>query len=212
MQQKKHGHLVLMRHGKSVWNLERVFTGWIDADIAPEGIEEAHQAAKQLKKYTFNGAYTSVLQRATKTLNIILKDLHQEAIPIIKHKALNERHYGDLQGRKKDDVKAEVGEAQFNLWRRSYEIAPPNGESLEDTAKRTIPYFQKEILPKLKEGQSILVSAHGNSLRSIIMDLENISPQDIPNLNIPTGIPYVYDFDSNGTITGKTILIANTNL
>ena len=202
----KNGLLVLLRHGKSLWNIQRIFTGWIDCDIAPEGIDEAHKAARKLKDYHFTGAYTSVLQRAIKTLDIILKDLNQSSVPVIKNEALNERHYGDLQGRKKDEVKAEVGEEQFNLWRRSYDNAPPNGESLKDTAQRTVPYFQQSILPKLKEGETILVSAHGNSLRSIVMELENIPAKEISNLNIPTGVPYLYEFDGTGKVISKKIL------
>jgi 2,3-bisphosphoglycerate-dependent phosphoglycerate mutase len=199
-----HGTLILIRHGKSEY--KRIFTGWLDADIALEGIEEAHKAATLLKDYTFNEAYTSVLKRAIKTLDIILQDLKQTDIPITKNKALNERHYGDWQGKNKDEVKKEIGEKKFIKARRGFATGPPNGESLKDTAERCVPYFEEQILPKIAKGETIIVSAHGNSLRAIVMKLENLSPKKVVELNIPTGVPYIYTFDSKLNVIKKEIL------
>jgi 2,3-bisphosphoglycerate-dependent phosphoglycerate mutase len=195
-----------VRHGASDWNLKNIFTGWIDISLAPQGITEAHAAAQKLKNYHFDVAFTSVLKRATETLDIVLQDLSQTHIPVFKDKALNERHYGDLQGKNKEDIRKEVGDSQLLLWRRSYDVAPPHGESLKDTAARTLPYFKEKILPELKAGKTVLVSAHGNSLRSIVMDLEKLSPDEILHVNIPTGIPWVYEFDGTMNLTKKTIL------
>lgn len=147
-----------------------------------------------------------MLKRATETLDILLQDLKQEKIPVFKDKALNERHYGDLQGKNKEDIRKEVGDEQLLLWRRSYDVAPPNGESLKDTKARTLPYFKDKIVPELKAGKTVLVSAHGNSLRSIVMFLEKLSPEEIVHVNIPTGIPWIYEFDKEMNIQKKTIL------
>lgn len=170
-------------------------------------MKEAHEAAKKLASYHFDVAFTSVLKRATETLDILLQDLHQKGIPIFKDKALNERHYGDLQGKGKEETKKLFGEQQVLLWRRSYDVAPPNGESLKDTAARTLPYYKEKIMPALKAGKTVLVSAHGNSLRSIVMVLENLSPEEILHVNIPTGIPWVYEFDGKMNIKKKSILV-----
>jgi len=200
------GKLVLVRHGASVWNLENIFTGWTDVDLADKGREEALHAAIKLKEYKFDLAYTSVLKRAIDTLDIILQEIGQTDIPITKDEALNERHYGDLQGHNKDEMRKKVGAEQVHLWRRSYDVAPPNGESLKDTCDRTIPYLKDKILPDIQQGKNVIVSAHGNSLRSILMYLEDLRPDEIIKVNIPTGVPYVYEFDENLKISQKTIL------
>jgi 2,3-bisphosphoglycerate-dependent phosphoglycerate mutase len=200
------GTLVLIRHGATFFNLEKRFTGWTDVEMAPKGKEEAHTAAKKLKNYKFNTAYTSVLKRAINTLYIILKDLNQNDTPIKKDKALNERHYGDLQGKYHKDMVKEVGADRVQLWRRSFDIAPPNGESLKDTCNRTIPFFEKNIMKDIKEGKTILVSAHGNSLRAIEMKLDNLTPEQVVKHEIGTGIPHIYKIDSNGTVISKVIL------
>jgi 2,3-bisphosphoglycerate-dependent phosphoglycerate mutase len=188
--------LVIVRHGQSRWNLENKFTGWIDIDLSPKGEEEALEAGGKLKGYKFDKAYTSDLIRAQRTLDIILKEIGQEDIPVEKDKALNERMYGDLQGLNKDECREKFGEEQVRLWRRSYDIAPPNGESLKDTADRVMPYYEKKIKKDLEEGKDVLLSAHGNSLRALMMYLENISKDDILKTEIPTGHPKVYEFDN----------------
>ncbi|MEM3362146.1 MAG: 2,3-diphosphoglycerate-dependent phosphoglycerate mutase [Candidatus Anstonellaceae archaeon] len=197
--------LVLVRHGQSIWNLENKFTGWIDVPLSEFGIKEAHQCAKKLKDFKFDIAYTSILTRAIETLEIILKD-NNWSIPVIKDRALNERMYGELQGKNKDEIKKIYGEKQFILWRRSYDVAPPGGESLKDTAKRVLPFFKKFILKDLKEGKNVLVVAHGNSLRALVMHLDKLTKQEVINLNIPTAIPYIYEFDKKGKILSKKIL------
>lgn len=198
-------YLILVRHGASEWNLKNIFTGWIDIGLAREGVAEAHQAAKKLKTLQFDLAYTSKLIRAIDTLKIMLKDLNRN-VPIIEDQALNERNYGDLQGKNKNATRKQFGEKQVQLWRRSFDVAPPHGESLKDTCARTAPYFQKEILPKLSDGKNVLIVAHGNSLRSIVMVLEKLSPEQIVRVEIPTGVPYIYEFNKNLKIIKKTIL------
>lgn len=200
------GKLVFVRHGASEYNLKNIFTGWIDAPISDKGKEEAHKAAIELKEFVFDEAYTSKLSRASDTLKIILEDLGQSDIPLTNNEALNERHYGDLQGHNKDDIRKEFGEEQVHIWRRSFDIAPPGGESLKDTCMRTVPYFEEQILPKVKEGKNIIVAAHGNSLRSILMDLDKLSPEEILKTNIATGVPYVYTFDDDMKVIDKKIL------
>ncbi len=200
------GTLVFVRHGASEYNLKNIFTGWIDAPISDKGKEEAHKAAEELKSFVFDEAYTSKLSRAADTLRIILSDLGQGTISITENEALNERHYGDLQGHNKDDIRQEFGEEQVHIWRRSFDIAPPGGESLKDTCMRTVPYFEEQILPKVKEGKNIIVAAHGNSLRSILMDLDKLSPEEILKTNIATGVPYVYTFDDDMNVIDKKIL------
>lgn len=200
------GKLVLVRHGASEWNLKDIFTGWVDVPLSPKGIAEAHRAGEKLKGYSFDMAFTSVLSRAIDTLNIILKDLEQESIPTEKDIALNERHYGDLQGKNKEEMKEIFGAETVEVWRRSFDLAPPSGESLKDTCDRTIPYFRDNIMPEVKGGKNIIVAAHGNSLRSILMYLELLAPHEIVKVNIATGVPYVYEFDPEMNVTKKTIL------
>lgn len=188
--------LVLIRHGQSQWNLENRFTGWVDVALTPKGEEEATQAGKDLKAKHFvpDLAFTSNLQRAQKTLGLVLEQLGTQP-PIVKNEALNERHYGDLQGKNKAETAAQFGEEQVHIWRRSYDIAPPKGESLKDTAARTIPYFKAKILPELMAGKNVLVAAHGNSLRSIVMEIEKMTPEQILKTEIGTGVAWIYDFD-----------------
>lgn len=189
--------LVIVRHGESQWNKENRFTGWIDIDLSPAGEEEAKKAGEKLKDFKFDKAFTSDLKRAQRTLDIILKKIGQENIPVEKDKALNERMYGDLQGMNKDESRKKFGADQVKLWRRSYDIGPPNGESLKDTADRVLPYYHSKIEPELKKGKNILISAHGNSLRALVMYLENLSEEKILETEIPTGDPKVYEFDDN---------------
>jgi len=199
--------LVLVRHGQSQWNLENRFTGWIDVPLTETGRTEARKAGEALKKShaRFDLAYTSVLIRAIETLKIILAELGQEGIPITQDKALNERHYGQLQGLNKDETRQKYGEDQVKLWRRSYDVAPPGGESLKDTAARTIPFFEAKILPDLKAGKNVLVAAHGNSLRSIVMHLEHLTKEQVLALEIPTGAPIRYEITPEGAVASKEI-------
>ncbi len=189
--------LVIVRHGQSQWNLENRFTGWIDIDLSPKGIEEANNAGEMLKGYSFDKAYTSALIRAQKTLDIILGIIGKTDIPVEKDKALNERMYGDLQGLNKDELRKKFGEEQVRIWRRSYDVAPPNGESLKDTSDRVMPYYTAKIKPDLLAGKNILISAHGNSLRALVMSLEKLSKEQILETEIPTGIPKLYELDSD---------------
>lgn len=191
--------LVIVRHGQSQWNLENRFTGWIDIDLSPAGIEEAGKAGEKLKGHKFDVAFTSDLIRAQKTLDIVLEKIGQKHIPTEKHKALNERMYGDLQGMNKDECREKFGADQVKIWRRSFDIPPPNGESLKDTAERVLPYYHEKIEPHLKAGKDVLISAHGNSLRALIMHLEKLSKEEILETEIPTGSPreYVLDDDLN---------------
>ncbi len=216
--------IVFLRHGESEWNKENRFTGWTDIDLSEKGIAEAHFAAELLKKegYQFDIAFTSYLKRAIRTLWIVLEDLDLMWIPEFKSWRLNERHYGALQGLNKLEMARTYGEEQVFLWRRSYDLPPPLlspddprnpvfdikykelkpeeiplGESLKDTVKRAIPYWNDEILPLIKEGKRIIVSAHGNSLRALIKYIDNVSDEKIPELNIPTGIPLIYEFEEN---------------
>ncbi len=186
--------LILLRHGQSTWNLENRFTGNTDVELSPLGIIEAERAGKLLKQFPLNLVFTSTLQRAIHTANIVLAELGKN-IPVIQNIALNERNYGDLQGLNKADCITKYGESQVQLWRRSYETTPPNGESLKNTFDRVIPFYKEKIEPELKT-KNILIVAHGNSLRALIMFLENISPTEICNFNIATGVPRVYEFNS----------------
>ena len=202
--------LLLLRHGESQWNLENRFTGWVAIPLSPKGEKEAREAGEKLRSYKFDKAYTSVLKRAINTLNIVLKIIGQEKIPIEYDKALNERHYGALQGLNKADIGKKYGEQQLKIWRRSYDVPPPKdktelnpdgiSESLKDTAARTLPYFQSKILPDVLAEKNIIVAAHGNSLRSIVMHLDNLTKEQVLELNIPTGVPLLYVFDSQGKI------------
>jgi 2,3-bisphosphoglycerate-dependent phosphoglycerate mutase len=190
-------HLVIFRHGQSVWNLENKFTGWVDVELSSKGIEEAKSAGIKLKGYKFDEGYTSVLKRARITLEIALKECEMDKIHVTSNAALNERMYGDLQGLNKSETAAKFGEDQVRIWRRSFDIAPPGGESLKDTAARVIPYFESEIAPKLKSGKNIVLAAHGNSLRALIMHLEKMTPDQILEFEIGTAVPRVYELDEN---------------
>ncbi len=200
--------LVLVRHGQSQWNLENRFTGWIDISLTDAGREEAADAGRKLKAagITLDEAFTSVLVRAIDTLTICLEAGGYGELPTTKDQALNERHYGDLQGLNKAETALQFGDAQVKIWRRSYDVPPPNGESLKDTAARTLPYYYDKILPELKAGKNVIISAHGNSLRAIVMKLDNLSEQEIVELNIPNGVPIVYDIAANGNAFNKTEL------
>lgn len=200
--------LLLVRHGQSQWNLENRFTGWIDIPLTEAGRAEARRAGEQIRSLgiRFDVAYTSVLVRATETLEIILSIVNQKEIPILKDTALNERHYGQLQGLNKEEMRKKFGDAQVKLWRRSYDVAPPGGESLKDTAARTIPFFESRILPDLRAGKNVLVSAHGNSLRSIVMHLDHLTKEQVLALEIPTGVPIRYEIAPNGCVSSKQIL------
>lgn len=189
--------LVIFRHGQSVWNLENKFTGWVDVELTEKGIEEAKNAGQKLKGFKFDLAYASSLQRAQKTLAIALEQSGQINVPVTYNEALNERMYGDLQGLNKADTALKYGEEQVKIWRRSYDIAPPNGESLKDTSARVIPYFESEIVPKLKAGKNIVIAAHGNSLRALIMYLEKMTPAQILEFEIGTAVPRLYELDDN---------------
>lgn len=189
--------LVITRHGQSAWNLENRFTGWVDVDITEKGEQEALAAGEKLKDFHFDCAFTSSLKRAQRTLDIILKEIGQENIPVTRDQALNERHYGDLQGANKAETVEKYGEEQVTIWRRSYDIAPPQGESLKDTADRVIPYFDLNIMPLLAQGRNVIISAHGNSLRALIMHLEKLTPEQILQVELPTGQPKVYDLDKD---------------
>jgi len=189
--------VVLLRHGESQWNLENRFTGWTDVPLSAKGVEEAKSSGEKLKGYTFDHAFTSVLKRANDTLNIVLDIIGQKNIPIDYDQALNERHYGDLQGLNKAETAKKYGDAQVKLWRRSFDIQPPNGESLKNTLERVLPYWDAKILPCVVRGERLIIAAHGNSLRSLVMHLDNLSKEEVLELNIPTGVPLVYEFDAN---------------
>jgi 2,3-bisphosphoglycerate-dependent phosphoglycerate mutase len=198
--------LILLRHGESQWNLENRFTGWVDVPLSPKGEQEARRAGELLKDFPIDELFTSVLTRATETARIVLEVRGKGDVPTKRDQALNERHYGDLQGLNKAETAVKFGDEQVHIWRRSYDVPPPNGESLKDTAARTIPYFEANILPEIKAGKNVLVAAHGNSLRSIVMFLDNMTKEEVLELNIPTGVPLVYDFDDCGNILGKKYL------
>lgn len=222
--------LILVRHGQSQWNLENRFTGWVDVPLSKKGIEEAISAGKKLKDVKFDTMYVSHQLRAIQTLHYILLESSDTRTPIIYHEDerirarehhtseegteipiymssdLAERYYGDLQGLNKQKTREKYGDEQVHIWRRSYDVNPPGGESLKDTCSRTIPYYEKHILKDLQEGKTVLVSAHGNSLRSITKYVENISDEEIPNVEIPTGIPIVYTFDEQMNLVDKKIL------
>lgn len=198
--------LVLIRHGESQWNLENRFTGWVDVPLTDKGRDEAHRAGEKIRDIHFDVAYTSVLKRAIETLDIVMQVIGQQDIPIAYDQALNERHYGDLQGLNKAETAEKFGKEQVHIWRRSYDVAPPGGESLKDTAARTLPYFEAHILPDLRAGKNVLVSAHGNSLRSIVMQLDKLSKQAVMELNLATGVPIVYEFSPDLQILSKRVL------
>lgn len=198
--------LVLVRHGESQWNLENRFTGWVDVPLTEKGKQEARRAGDLLRDLKFDVAYSSVLQRANQTLEIILEAVGQQALPVIKAQALNERHYGDLQGLNKAETAEKFGQEQVHIWRRSYDVAPPGGESLKDTAARTLPYFEAHIVADLKAGKNVLVAAHGNSLRSIVMHLDGLSREQVLELNLATGVPIVYELGPDMNVLSKRVL------
>ena len=225
--------LVLLRHGESEWNLENRFTGWTDVDLSAKGVEEAKQAGKLLKDggYDFDAAYTSYLKRAIHTLDHALDEMDRDWLPVHKSWKLNERHYGALQGLNKAETAAKYGDEQVKIWRRSYDVRPPLlsaddprnpskqaqyrevdpaqlplGESLADTIARTMPYFNEEILPQINAGRRILIAAHGNSLRALIMNFEHLTPEQIAEVNVPTGFPLVYEFADDGSVSNKFYL------
>jgi len=227
--------LILTRHGQSLWNAENKFTGWVDVPLSEQGRAEATIASCKLRDYRVRVCFTSLLFRAIETAIIILTevdDICEGRIPIIKHEAgdedwhgwdlyngdptqelpvyctavLDERYYGELQGLNKAETAAKFGKEQVQIWRRSYDVAPPGGESLEDTVKRTVPFFRDRILKHLKEGDNVLIAAHGNSLRSIIKELENLSEEEIVKVELGTGVPIVYEIDAQGQVTNKIIL------
>jgi 2,3-bisphosphoglycerate-dependent phosphoglycerate mutase len=209
------GILILVRHGQSQWNLENRFTGWIDVPLTDRGRQEARQGAAFIRHLRIDRAFTSALSRAQETLTIILEAIGQPQVPVERDQALNERHYGALQGLNKAETAKKYGDDQVRVWRRSYDIAPPNektplnpdgmSESLKDTAARTLPYFRAKILPLVTQGQTILVSAHGNSLRSIVMELDQLTKEQVLNLELATGPPIVYELDASGKILKKTV-------
>jgi 2,3-bisphosphoglycerate-dependent phosphoglycerate mutase len=202
--------LVLARHGQSDWNLKNLFTGWKDPGLTPLGVEEARTAGRRLKALglNFDVAFTSALSRAQTTCELVLEELGQSGLTTIADQALNERDYGDLSGLNKDDARARWGAEQVHIWRRSYDVAPPGGESLKDTVARVLPYYMREILPRVMRGQRVLVAAHGNSLRALVMVLDGLTPETIPSLELATGIPLVYRLNADTTVKDKQILEA----
>jgi 2,3-bisphosphoglycerate-dependent phosphoglycerate mutase len=202
--------LVLVRHGESEWNLKNLFTGWKDVGLTEKGIAEARAAGRKLKAQglSFDLAFTSVLIRAQHSLDLILEETGRPRIPIFRDKALNERDYGDLSGLNKDDARARWGAEQVHIWRRSYDVAPPGGESLKDTAARVLPYYIQEILPTVLHGKRVLIAAHGNSLRALVMVLERLSTADILKREIGTGVPLIYRLNADSTVAEKVDLAA----
>jgi len=198
--------LVLLRHGESQWNLENRFTGWVDVPLSPKGEQEARAAGQKLAGIKFDLAYTSVLKRAIDTLAIVLEVIGQTGLPIEQDKALNERMYGELQGLNKAETAQKYGEQQVKIWRRSYDVPPPGGESLKDTADRVLPYYEQKIRPQILTGKNILVAAHGNSLRALVMQLDKLSREAVLELNIPTGAPLLYEFDGSGKVLSHRYL------
>ena len=202
--------LVLVRHGQSDWNLKNLFTGWRDVDLTDKGVAEAREAGRKLKAQglKFDIAFTSALKRAQRTLDLMLEELGQTKITVFKDQALNERNYGDLVGLNKDDARKKWGEEQVHIWRRSYDIAPPGGESLKDTLARALPHYVTEILPRVLRGERVLVSAHGNSLRALVMVLDKHTPESIVKLNLDTGVPMIYRLNADSTVASKLDLAA----
>ena len=198
--------LVLIRHGESQWNLENRFTGWVDVPLSPKGEQEARAAGKKLQAFRFDCAFSSVLTRAKETLRIALEESGQTGIPITEHQALNERMYGELQGKNKAETVKEFGEEQVKIWRRSFDVPPPGGESLKDTADRVLPYYETHIRPVVLAKQAVLIVAHGNSLRALVMHLEQLSKEEVLELNIPTGAPLLYEMDQKGTVLNHRYL------
>jgi 2,3-bisphosphoglycerate-dependent phosphoglycerate mutase len=202
--------LVLVRHGESEWNRANRFTGWKDVGLTEEGMAEAHRAGSMLKQACtrFDCAFTSTLKRAHNTLDIILEELGQRKLPTVKAAALNERDYGELVGINKEEARKRFGSEQVHIWQRSYDIAPPGGESLKDTALRVVPFYEKWIVPELQKGKSVIVVAHGNSLRSLIMELDRLTPDEVMQVELGTGMPLVYRLNADGTVAEKRDLAA----
>jgi 2,3-bisphosphoglycerate-dependent phosphoglycerate mutase len=202
--------LVLVRHGQSEWNLKNLFTGWRDVDLTEKGVGEAQEAGRKLKAQgiQFDVAYTSALKRAQRTNELILTEMGQTKVPVIRNLALNERDYGELSGLNKDDARVKWGEEQVHIWRRSYDVPPPGGESLKDTLARTLPYYVTEIQPRVLRGERVLVSAHGNSLRALVMVLEKLSPEHILKREIGTGVPIIYRLNADSTVEDRKDLAA----
>ncbi|HCQ81240.1 MAG: 2,3-bisphosphoglycerate-dependent phosphoglycerate mutase [Rhizobiales bacterium TMED143] len=200
--------LILVRHGQSEWNRQNLFTGWRNPDLTEQGVREARNAGKALRAegIRFDIGFTSELMRAQKTCSLLLDEQGQTDLEVIRNVALNERDYGDLSGLNKDDAREKWGEDQVHIWRRSYDTPPPGGESLKDTAERVLPYFNAEIMPHIHAGESVLVAAHGNSLRALVMVLDVLSEDEITGVNIATGEPYIYDLMTDGSVTSKRIL------
>ncbi|MBI5707862.1 MAG: 2,3-diphosphoglycerate-dependent phosphoglycerate mutase [Armatimonadetes bacterium] len=198
-------YLCLIRHGQSLWNMENRFTGWVDVPLTAEGEAEARRAAEHIKGIAFDVCYTSALTRAQRTLAII-QEANGWSQPVIRDQALNERHYGDLQGLNKDETRARYGADQVQLWRRSYDVPPPNGEALKNTAERTLPFFDRCILGDLKQGKNVLVVAHGNSNRSIVMKLDDLTGEEVVKLELATGLPLLYEVDQTGSVLSKRVL------
>jgi 2,3-bisphosphoglycerate-dependent phosphoglycerate mutase len=201
--------LVLVRHGQSEWNKKNLFTGWRDVELTEQGRTEAREAGELMKAagLEFDMAFTSALKRAQETNRLALDALGQSGIPVVENEALNERDYGDLAGLNKDDAREKWGEEQVHIWRRSFDVPPPGGESLKMTAERVLPYFEAEILPKVLAGKRVLVAAHGNSLRALVMQLDKLGPDEIVEVNIATGVPIAYELDDNGNVISKTVLV-----
>ncbi|HSV74356.1 MAG TPA: 2,3-diphosphoglycerate-dependent phosphoglycerate mutase [Chthonomonadales bacterium] len=195
--------LVLLRHGQSTWNLANRFTGWVDVPLTEKGEREARAAGERLRGIPFDLVFTSVLKRAIDTTILALEEAGQAHLPMSYDKALNERMYGELQGLDKAETARQYGDHQVKIWRRSYDVRPPGGESLKDTAARTLPYFESHIMPAVRAGRNVLVSAHGNSLRAIVMSLDRLGEAEVLELNIPNGVPIVYEIDDAGRVTGK---------
>ncbi len=199
-------NLVLIRHGESQWNLENRFTGWVDVPLSPKGETEALAAGEKIKGMHFDYLFTSVLKRAIDTATMATEVSGHQDLPVKRDQALNERHYGDLQGLNKAETAEKFGDAQVKIWRRSYDVQPPNGESLADTAARVLPYYEAEIFPLLKQGKDVLIVAHGNSLRSLVMHLDQLTREQVIELNIPTGAPLLYELDEEGKVLSSRYL------
>ena len=206
--------LILVRHGQSEWNRQNLFTGWRDPDLTERGVTEARNAGRALKAegITFTIAFTSELMRAQKTCALLLEEQGQSDLQTIRNVALNERDYGDLSGLNKDDAREKWGEEQVHIWRRSFDTPPPGGESLKDTAERVLPYFNDTVMPRIRAGENVLVAAHGNSLRALVMVLDGLGETEITQVNIATGEPYIYDMGAQGEVVGKRILPANNQV
>ena len=200
--------LVLVRHGQSEWNAKNLFTGWKDPDLTPLGVEEARRAGQELRKLDllFSVGFTSALIRAQHTLSLIFEELGQSGVPTVKDRALNERHYGDLSGLNKDEARDKWGEEQVRLWRRSYDVPPPGGESLKDTVARVLPFYCQRILPPVMRGERVLVAAHGNSLRALAMVLDQLTPESVTTLELQTGEPIIYKLNADSTVASKKVL------